>query len=160
MPGGYARGLGGWFRIRMMVVARPVIFWIRATLNPAAAASRTASSRPTASQLRRLSSAALSGSGGRPIYVLLPGIAVCDIPCQPSPDALLAEDGPRRPWQEPRPGWSLPAPHQCFAEAQDPGPGRDRLYPGEPGTAAAPDRRRRRVRAPASPHLSGRGPHV
>jgi transposase InsO family protein len=62
---GYGRDLGGLFRIRMMVVVpRPVILWIRARLSPAAAASRTASSRLPLSQWRSLS-AALSWACGR-----------------------------------------------------------------------------------------------
>jgi hypothetical protein len=60
---GYAGDGGGLFRIRMMVVvAMPLIFWMRAMLRPAAAASRTASSRLPPSQCRSFFSAVLSGS--------------------------------------------------------------------------------------------------
>ncbi len=71
----YGRGLGGLFKIRMIVVVpRPVIFWIRAKLSPAAAASRTASSRLPLSQWRSVS-AALACSVERSIRrtVLPPG---------------------------------------------------------------------------------------
>ena len=58
----------------MVVVARPVICWTRAMLSPAAAASRTASSRLLACARSSLSAAALPGSGERPMQrSLLPG---------------------------------------------------------------------------------------
>jgi hypothetical protein len=50
----------------MVVVARPVIFWMRAMLRPAEAASRTTSPRLPPCQWRSFCSAALSGSGDAP----------------------------------------------------------------------------------------------
>jgi hypothetical protein len=159
--GGHACGFGGWFRIRMMVVvARPVSFWLRATLKPAAAASRTALSRLTALQLRRLSSAALSGSRAPHTLHCSQKSRICDTPCQPSPQALLTEDGPRRPWREP-PGQAgvYRHPINALPTRKIPGPGTTGCGTGTENQRG-PRSPTAQGAAPASPHLSGRGPHV
>jgi hypothetical protein len=95
---GYGLRLCGLFKILMMVVMpRPLIFWMRGMLSPAAAASRTASSRLPASQCRSFFSAALSRSGERPMQLdTLPSLCRRSATAYPGPvtaPAVPKEDG-------------------------------------------------------------------